>query len=141
MTIIRPALEQDLADILYLNTHSNPHPWAEHHFQAALDNNQIQVFENNQQIIACAIWQSVLDEAELHLIITHHAFRRQGIAQKLIQSFIQENPHIHKILLEVRENNQIAINLYKKQGFKQIGERKNYYLFPIENALIMEKKC
>ena len=38
-----------------------------------------------------------------------------------------KNINISQINLEVNSNNTIAINLYKKFGFKQVGLRKNYY--------------
>ena len=141
MSVIRHATACDLTQIIALNIESNDNAWAEQHFQAALNNNQIEVIENNQQIVAFAIWQTVLDEAELHLILTDIAHRRQGYAEKLIQSFIHQNAHNKKIVLEVRQSNTAAINLYQKQGFRQIGERRDYYMFPLENALIMEKIC
>jgi ribosomal-protein-alanine N-acetyltransferase len=31
------------------------------------------------------------------------------------------------IFLEVRPSNKIAVSLYKKRGFNEIGVRKNYY--------------
>ncbi len=43
-----------------------------------------------------------------------------------IINFCQNN-QILKINLEVNSNNIKAINLYKKFGFKQVGNRKNYY--------------
>ena len=42
-----------------------------------------------------------------------------------------------KVLLEVRESNISAINLYSKCGFKEINRRKNYY--DGEDAIIMER--
>ena len=42
------------------------------------------------------------------------------------------------IFLEVRESNQVAINFYKKNKFKEISVRKNYYSEPNENAIIMK---
>lgn len=38
-----------------------------------------------------------------------------------------KNNNISKINLEVNSNNTIAINLYKKYEFKEVGCRKNYY--------------
>ena len=43
------------------------------------------------------------------------------------------------ITLEVRQSNITAVNLYKKNGFKQVAIRKNYYNNPIESAIIMTK--
>ena len=141
MIVLRQAKDTDLSQIVALNTNSNDNAWAEQHFQAALNNNQIEVIEYQGKIIAFAIWQTVLDEAELHLILTDITYRRQGYAEKLIQSFVCTHNDIRRIILEVRKSNTAAINLYEKQGFKAISERKDYYMFPIENALIMEKIC
>ena len=40
------------------------------------------------------------------------------------------------VTLEVRKSNENAIALYEKCGFKKIGERKNFYSKPTEDALI-----
>jgi ribosomal-protein-alanine N-acetyltransferase len=42
------------------------------------------------------------------------------------------------IFLEVKENNSIAISLYKKLNFHMIGLRRNYYSDSRENALLMK---
>lgn len=42
-----------------------------------------------------------------------------------------------KINLEVNEKNIIAINLYKKFGFEQVGLRKKYY--NDQDAVLMSK--
>ena len=43
------------------------------------------------------------------------------------------------LTLEVRESNAPAISLYSRFGFVRVGERKNYYSKPVENALLMTK--
>ena len=43
------------------------------------------------------------------------------------------------LTLEVRESNAPAIALYSRFGFVRVGERKNYYSDPAENALLMTK--
>lgn len=52
--------------------------------------------------------------------------RKQGIGGEIIQ-FLQNIPQYKNILLEVKENNFPAMQLYHKCGFKQIGSRKKYY--------------
>ena len=44
---------------------------------------------------------------------------------------------IRKIFLEVRRSNQGAQHLYHKCGFEKVGERKNFYRFPQEDAILM----
>ena len=57
-------------------------------------------------------------------------YRNQSIAKKLTQELISyfEISQFDKILLEVRESNEAAVNLYQSFGFKQYGVRKNYYV-------------
>ncbi len=43
------------------------------------------------------------------------------------------------LTLEVRESNENARSLYSKFGFIKVGERKNYYSEPTENAILMTK--
>jgi ribosomal protein S18 acetylase RimI-like enzyme len=41
------------------------------------------------------------------------------------------------IYLEVRASNRAARRLYEKFGFRTVGIRRNYYLNPVEDAIIM----
>ena len=62
--------------------------------------------------------------------------RRKGIATELMNKMIQEENY-SRIMLEVNENNDSAIRLYNKLGFKEISLRDRYY--GEDTALIMEK--
>ena len=86
--------------------------------------------------------QSVLDEADMMNVAVHPDYRRQGIGEKLVLALAQAltEKGIRGLMLEVRESNVPAIALYEKQGFRQVGLRKNYYRAPKENALIMRKE-
>ena len=62
--------------------------------------------------------------------------RRKGIATELMNNMIQEENY-SRIMLEVNENNDSAIRLYNKLGFKEISLRDRYY--GEDTAIIMEK--
>ncbi|EGL35238.1 hypothetical protein HMPREF9126_1105 [Parvimonas sp. oral taxon 110 str. F0139] len=47
---------------------------------------------------------------------------------------------VKKIFLEVRKNNILAINLYKKCGFIEVREIVDYYSNPKENGIMMLKE-
>ncbi len=66
-------------------------------------------------------------------------YRRKGIAGRLIENAINicKKEKAEFLSLEVRVSNLAAISLYKKYGFKKLGERKNFYSAPTENAYIM----
>ena len=52
---------------------------------------------------------------------------------------IAKNKNMKSITLEVNVNNNIAINLYKKYGFKEVGIRPKYYN-NTDDAIIMTKE-
>ena len=64
-----------------------------------------------------------------------------GFGQKLVENAISvcTDKECAFITLEVRVSNLAAISLYESCGFEKIGERKNFYTSPTENALIMTK--
>ena len=74
-----------------------------------------------------------IDVYEILAIATIEKYRNNGIAQELLDKIKTKD-----IFLEVRESNQVAINFYKKNKFKEISVRKNYYSEPNENAIIMK---
>ena len=83
----------------------------------------------------------IVDEAELLNIAVTSAYRKQGIGQQLLDRVVDESKKrgANRLLLEVRRSNLSAIAFYQKNQFVQIGERKNYYAKPLEDAIIMEK--
>ena len=74
-----------------------------------------------------------IDVYEILAIATVEEYRNKGIAQELLDKIKTKD-----IFLEVRESNQVAINFYKKNKFKEISIRKNYHSEPTENAIIMK---
>jgi len=62
--------------------------------------------------------------------------RRRGIATSLMNEIIEKEKY-SRIMLEVNENNNQALRLYNKLGFKEISLRERYY--GEDTAIIMEK--
>lgn len=91
-------------------------------------------------IIGFAGIMIVADEAELLNVAVLPAYRRCGVAQKLLEQLFADakQQNAYRMLLEVRESNQHAYALYVKNGFSDLGRRKNYYSNPTEDAIIME---
>jgi len=46
---------------------------------------------------------------------------------------------VGRALLEVRASNDVARSLYAKSGFVAIGLRKDYYVEPLEDALVLAR--
>lgn len=104
------------------------------------DNKKYIAAKNKNKIVGFAGMMINFQELEIMNIVTKKTERGKGIGKILLQEIIKfaKNNEIEKIFLEVNENNIIARKLYKKQGFEEIGVRKNYYDGQ-EIAIIMSK--
>ena len=97
------------------------------------DNSFIYIYLIEDKICGYLMVLDSIDVYEILAIATIEEYRNKGIAQELLDKI-----KIKDIFLEVRESNQVAINFYKKNKFKEISIRKNYYSEPNENAIIMK---
>ena len=81
----------------------------------------------------------VLDESHITNIAVHPNYRKQGIASKLLEKFLNycKGQGCVAYTLEVRSGNKAARALYEKYNFKQDGVRKEYYEDNKEDAVIM----
>lgn len=95
----------------------------------------------NQEVVGYAgLWQP-LDEGHITNIVTRLDKRGKGIATKMLEELINiaRNKKLKCVTLEVNVHNEIAINLYKKYNFIEVGRRKKYYN-NIDDAIIMTKE-
>lgn len=90
------------------------------HYIIAIDNNEIVGFAG----ISC-----VVGEATINNIAVRSDKRNCKIGSLLLENLITISKSLHSsfLTLEVNVNNSLAIKLYKKFGFKNLGIRKNYY--------------
>lgn len=65
--------------------------------------------------------------------------RRKGVALKLLEELknVCLKRQVERIMLDVRSSNEAAVSLYGKFGFTQDGIRKNFYVRPTEDAVLM----
>ena len=106
---------------------------AQHEFIAAAD--------ESGTVLGYVGMMYVLDEGYISNVAVSPAYRRQGIADALIDRLneICQEHGLSFVSLEVRAGNVPAIALYEKHGFARAGLRRNYYERPREDALIMTK--
>ena len=97
------------------------------------DNSFIYVYLIDDKVCGYLMILDSIDVYEILAIATIEECRNKDIAQELLNKIKTKD-----IFLEVRESNQPAINFYKKNKFKEISIRKNYYSKPNENAIIMK---
>ncbi len=80
------------------------------------------------------------DEWEIENVVVAPAFRRKGVARLLIGELVREarESDVASVLLEVRESNTAARELYAKLGFSEQGRRPRYYSDPEEDAVLLK---
>lgn len=79
------------------------------------------------------------DEFYVDNIAVFPEYRRQGIGREITSALIHEVRRRKGLFLslEVRPSNLPAIELYLQLGFRPEGRRKNFYVKPAEDALIL----
>ena len=120
---------------------SIPWTWDQLMSQLPDDCHEFLAAEQEGKVLGYVGMMTVLDEGYISNVAVDPAFRRQGIADRLITELLDRARirELSFVTLEVREHNEPAIALYRKHGFAPVGLRKNYYELPVENALLMSK--
>ena len=90
-----------------------------------------------QALIGFLAIQDLAGELEITQLAVKKAYQGQGLANQLME-FLADRPE--RIFLEVRASNQVARALYEKHGFLPVGQRKNYYQNPVEDAILMARE-
>ncbi len=143
---IRPMVTEDLKQILLIEAQSYPEPWKKEHFLDEMQRNHSRHFvltddETDSIVIGYIIYWLQAEGVSLLNITVDPKWRGFGFGMKLMQTMIKETvmEDIPKIILEVRESNKNAIELYQNIGFRVTHTRKNFYSNG-ETALVMEIK-
>lgn len=141
--IIRKMTAQDINAVAEIEKECFSSPWTEEGLISELTNSQAEFFvlESDGTVAAYMGMHIVLDECYIANVAVSPAFRRRGLGKKLVENAltVAREKNCSFITLEVRVSNSPAIGLYTDCGFEKIGERKNFYSVPTENALIMTR--
>ena len=122
-------------------------PWSRKSFEAELEGNQFsrvlmiphpEYGRKVQAIAYICVW-IVFEEIRFLNLAVHPEFRRQGLASHLIREALRLGAEAGccRGMLEVRETNTSARNLYESFNFRAYATRKSYYTNPTEDAILM----
>lgn len=95
---------------------------------------------DGEEVIGYLDYSFIYDRMEIDQFYVNEIYRGRGIGKKIMSYFIALaiNSHVVNVTLEVRISNQVARNLYKQFGFREVALRKFYY--GDEDGILMEKQ-
>ena len=138
---LRLLAQDDIPTVMALEKSAHSHPWRQSSFEDCLSGRQrCWLAEQQQTLVGYVVVTQGGGDAELLNIAVSPKFQRRGIGSCLLQhavNYVKE--HADMLFLEVRVSNRKAIELYSKEGFFEVGLRRNYYptANSREDALLM----
>lgn len=100
---------------------------------------RLEYYENNK-VIGYLNYSFIYDRIEIDDFYVDESRRKEGIGKKIMGYLVAVaiDSHVINITLEVRKSNEVARNLYKQFGFREVALRKFYY--GDEDGILMEKQ-
>jgi len=142
---IRPMTESDIDEVADLESAIFSDSWPAISFQEAVDDpigfNLVASIKGEEAICAYLCAQVVLDEVHIHNIAVSQDYRRRGIGRELLEfaEAAARRRGADCAILEVRIDNEPALAMYTRLGYRRIGRRRRYYRKPVCDALVLLK--
>lgn len=138
---LRLLAPEDIPAVMAVERSAHSHPWRQSSFEDCLKGRQkCWLAEHNGVLVGYVVVTHGGGDAELLNISVSPAYQRKGIGSCLLQHAVNTvKDKADMLFLEVRMSNRKAIELYSKEGFFEVGQRKNYYptVNGHEDALLM----
>ena len=143
--LLAPMLADDLDAVLAIEHKSFSMPWTDTMFLSEMrqgPGSQLLVARLEKRpttIVGYVGYRAVLDEMHVMIVAVAPAWRRRGIAQRMLSEAMEQarQADCARAILEVRASNVGAQQLYYRLGFAPVGVRPKYYQRPSEDALIL----
>jgi [ribosomal protein S18]-alanine N-acetyltransferase len=134
---IRPAVAEDLPEVVRIERGVFPAPWSEETFFAFLGPFCL-VAVGPDGVWGFVFARLVIDQAEVLDLAVDLTRRRRGVARALLMTLCRllADNGCTSVHLEARVSNAAAIRLYEALGFREVGRRARYYSNPTEDAII-----
>lgn len=139
--VIADASPVTLAEIEALELLSFSDPWSGAAFRSLLESPNVlfRAALKDGRVAGYLVLIFAADAAQLANIAVDPALRRCGIGAALLDDALEfcRRRGIADVSLEVRESNTAARALYASRGFVDVGRRRRYYRYPLEDAIVM----
>lgn len=139
--IIKKMTSSHIEEIAKLEKECFATPWSEEGLRSELNNNLARFFVafSGERVAGYIGSHNVLGEVYITNVAVFSEFRRNGVGKALVNFLVEQmkTENAEFVTLEVRKSNSNAISLYEKCGFEKVGERKDFYEKPREDAVLM----
>ncbi|HRQ07626.1 MAG TPA: ribosomal protein S18-alanine N-acetyltransferase [Nitrosomonas europaea] len=142
---IREMHPDDLEQVIRIEHEIFLFPWSIVNFSDSIKAGyhcRVLVQPNSDLVMGYGILMTGPGEAHVLTLGVGAAWQSQGLGRKMLRYLIElsRKHQAEFVLLDVRESNTGAINLYERLGFQQIAVRKGYYpaMCGREDALVMK---
>lgn len=128
--LIRPLVIDDLPQVLTIERQGYSHPWSESVFADCFRSNyRLSGVVRGGALVGYAVVAYLADEAHLLNLCVQPGYRGKGAGRQLLRFLLAEavREGMARVILEVRESNDVAYGLYLAEGFEEIGRRPEYY--------------
>ncbi|PKL92818.1 MAG: ribosomal-protein-alanine N-acetyltransferase [Candidatus Goldiibacteriota bacterium HGW-Goldbacteria-1] len=133
---IKNVSKNDLAEILEIEKVCHARPWDEKAFNVEISKffSALSFFfaardKASDRLLGYIIADKIADYAHISNVAVAPEFRKNGIATGLLKQVERQvfAAGLSSLTLEVRENNEAALEMYKKFGYEIKGRRPKFY--------------
>jgi ribosomal-protein-alanine N-acetyltransferase len=144
-TWFRPMRLADLDRVVAIEERLYTHPWTRGNFADSLHAGySCWTLERAGVVVGYGVLMTGPEEAHLLNLSIAAAVQRRGYGRMLLAHFmcIARDAGARSMYLEVRPSNLVARDLYRRDGFREVGIRRGYYpaLTGREDAIVMERR-
>lgn len=139
-----PMIAGDLARVMIIERDIYDFPWTRGNFEDSLTAGySCWLYVDGHEVVGYGVVMLAVDEAHLLNLSVARAWQGQGHGRGLLRAAMEavKGHGAKSMLLEVRPSNEVGRRLYAREGFAQVGLRKDYYpaLRGREDALVLRR--
>jgi ribosomal-protein-alanine N-acetyltransferase len=128
--VLAPMREQDLAEVLAIESALYTHPWTRGNFADSLRAGyECRTYRLQGELIGYFVLLAAAGEAHLLNLSIAELHQRRGYGTALLNdaTALTRKLGAKNVFLEVRPSNRAAQELYYRYGFRKIAVRRDYY--------------
>jgi ribosomal-protein-alanine N-acetyltransferase len=127
---VRPMRQADIEAVSEIENRAYVFPWTPGIFRDCLRaGHQCWVLEADTKLLGYGVLSAAAGEAHILNICIAPEYQGRGHGRRLLRRLVDlaRWHQAGQVFLEVRPSNPRAIELYRQEGFNEIGQRPNYY--------------